>query len=93
MITFLGATANGIVPIWINGKYVQVFCDFETGKYTFAFHKSVITEVFYNILKTEHILFAFKMEDHLEKGKNINLKGECMTLILDFLKFFFHSIG
>ena len=22
-----------------------------------------------------------------------NLKGECMTLILDFLNFFFHSIG
>ena len=60
-----------IVPIWINGQYVQVFCDFETGKFTF---KPVITEVFTNILKTEHILFAFKMEDHLEKGENTNLR-------------------
>ena len=51
-----------------------MFCDFETGKYTFASDKSVITEVFNNILKTEHILFAFKMEDHLEKGKNTNLR-------------------
>ena len=33
--TFLGATTNKIVPIWINGQYVQVFCDFETGKYVF----------------------------------------------------------
>ena len=58
MIYFLGATENRIVPIWINGKYVQVFCDFETGKYTFEFHKSVITEVFNNILKTEHIIIS-----------------------------------
>ena len=49
MFTILGRTTNMIVPIWINGQYVQVFCDFETGKYTFASHKSVITEVL-----TEH---------------------------------------
>ena len=49
IFTFLGATTNMIVPIWINGQYVQVFCDFETGKFTF---KPVITEVFNNILSS-----------------------------------------
>ena len=39
--------------------------------------KPMVTKVF-NILKTEHFFtsleIAFKMEDHLEKGKNTNLR-------------------